>query len=237
MSKRLSDSCKWDDDFFVGLPYKYKLLWIYILDKCDHAGLFKVVKRNMDFHLENDYDLNEVIKAFGDKIKVINDSLWFIPGFISFQYGRLNPNNRVHVSVIELLKNKGLYKEYISSIDTDKDIDKEKDEEKAKALDTPARIDDNCPGLDFSFPVFKDKYPRDKQNVQPGITRAQKIWSESTNGHISEVFKALENYCKSDKVKDGFIMGADKFITDSWRDYLDFKKFGKDEQDGPIELL
>jgi len=91
--------------------------------------------------------------------------------------------------------------------------------------------------LDHSYLQFKDKYPRDKQNVQPGMTRAQKVWSKSVNGHATEIFTALENYCKSDNVQRGYIMGADKFITDSWRDYLDFKKFGKDEQDGPIELL
>ena len=42
MSKRLTDTEKWKKPFVRGLDDPYKLLWFYILDDCDHAGLWQV---------------------------------------------------------------------------------------------------------------------------------------------------------------------------------------------------
>jgi len=116
----------------------------------------------------------------------------------------------------------------------DKDLERERGKDKEREENNLLSQPIN---LNYSYERFKEIYPRNKNNVQPGMSRALRLWSDSTNGHAAEVFKALENYCRSEDVKNGFIMGADKFITDSWRDYLEFKRFGKDEQDGPIELL
>lgn len=254
MPKRFTDSRKWDDDFFAELTPKYKLLWLYMLDACDHAGLFKVIKKNINFHLDGEYDLDEILEIFKDKIIVVEEKLWFIPNFITFQYGNIDSGNSVHESVIKLLREKGLlnsFKRVSKGLanpcqrDKDKDQLKEQVQEQVQIQDQDKDKDpeidkillDTNINLSYSYEQFKSKYPRNKQNVQPGMTRALKVWSNSVNGHVTEIFKALENYCRSDNVTKGFIMNADKFLTDSWRDYLEFKKFGKDEQDGPIELM
>jgi hypothetical protein len=39
MAKRLTDSNKWNDSWFTNLPMDIKLVWIYLLDACDHAGV------------------------------------------------------------------------------------------------------------------------------------------------------------------------------------------------------
>jgi hypothetical protein len=51
MAKRFSDSEKWEDPFFTNLTNEYKLAWIYLLDKCDHAGFYKVNLKIMNFCL------------------------------------------------------------------------------------------------------------------------------------------------------------------------------------------
>jgi hypothetical protein len=42
MAKRLTDTDKWKKPFIKELPVEYKLFWLYILDDCDHAGVWQV---------------------------------------------------------------------------------------------------------------------------------------------------------------------------------------------------
>ena len=49
--------------------------------------------------------LNEkkALELFNGNVLEIRDDRWFVPDFITFQYGELNNNSRVHQSVIALL--------------------------------------------------------------------------------------------------------------------------------------
>ena len=42
MAKRFTDTDRWKKPFIKGLNLEQKLLWFYILDDCDHAGLWHV---------------------------------------------------------------------------------------------------------------------------------------------------------------------------------------------------
>lgn len=137
MPKRFTDTEKWKKPFIRGLEGPYKLLWFYILDDCDHAGIWQV-----DFEVarirtgQHDLDYQKALNVFGDRVQPIEKFKWFIPDFISFQYGELSEKNRLHLSVIQILsknkldikKNKGL----ISPLEGDKDKDKDKDKELEK---------------------------------------------------------------------------------------------------------
>lgn len=103
MSKRFTDTLKWDDPFFLELSKTYKLLWIYILDKCDHAGIVKLNNKMMSFCLDTKINWLDVMKVFNGKIIHIENDKYFIPNFISFQYGDLIGDNRIHKSVIKIL--------------------------------------------------------------------------------------------------------------------------------------
>ena len=141
MSKRFTESNKWDDPFFCELSNEYKLLWIYILDKCDHAGIYKVNSRNANFSLGHNFDWDkEVPEKLGERIVLINKEKWFIPKFVYFQYGELCDNNRVHTSIIRILQKEGVFKPLRQSVDRRKDKDKEQDKDKDK---------DNKGGKDF----------------------------------------------------------------------------------------
>lgn len=138
MAKRFTDTNKWRKPFIRGLQGAYKLFWFYILDDCDHAGIWIVDMEVANIRTGQNIGEEDALKIFGDKIIVFdNRERWFIPDFIDFQYGALSENNRAHNSVIKcLLKYKLLNenKVLISPLQgvKDKDKDKELDKEKDK---------------------------------------------------------------------------------------------------------
>ncbi len=160
MSKRYTETTKWADPWFCSLSERDRLFWVYILDSCDHAGIWRA-----------NYMLIEVffpgygrdLSRFGSRIIQINDEKWFIPKFIAFQYpGGLKKENRAHLSVIDILKKEGLWplplKEekplplslqqgpsmtHSSIIDGVKDKDKDKDMVKDKDNNIITRARDN----------------------------------------------------------------------------------------------
>ncbi|NQV38371.1 MAG: hypothetical protein HQ509_10245 [Candidatus Marinimicrobia bacterium] len=81
----------------------------------------------------------KAIEMFKGKIQVIdNGAKWFIPSFIEFQYGVLNPENRAHLSVINILNKQGVCKGLVRGLqgrkdmDMDMDMDKEMDKDRVE---------------------------------------------------------------------------------------------------------
>ena len=105
MAKRFTDNGKWKKRFFKTLSPKYKLLWIYILDDCDHAGIWEVDMEVAQLRIGEPLEEQKALELFNGNLVVIKGGdKWFIPDFITFQYGELNPNSRVHKSVLDLLE-------------------------------------------------------------------------------------------------------------------------------------
>jgi hypothetical protein len=104
MSKRFTDTDKWKKGFIRGLEPAYKLLWLYITDDCNHAGIWDVDIEVAALRIGIPLDQQKALSQLGNHIKVFDDGKkWFIPSFIEFQYGTLNPSNRAHNSVIQTL--------------------------------------------------------------------------------------------------------------------------------------
>jgi len=105
----------------------YKLLWLYILDECDHAGIWQVDLEVAEIKIGEKLNLATAISCFEGKIYVFDSGQkWYIPDFIDFQYGKLNELNRAHNSVINILEKYGLLeiKPLTSPLQGDKDKDK-----------------------------------------------------------------------------------------------------------------
>ena len=137
MAKRMTDTDKWKKRFLKDLNYANKLLWLYMLDDCNHAGIWDIDLEVASIRIGLEVDFID-LELFKDKIVIFdNNEKVFIPDFIDFQYGELNPNSNVHKSVIALLDKynlqgyvKGL--QGVQSTLQDKDKDKDKDIVKAK---------------------------------------------------------------------------------------------------------
>jgi hypothetical protein len=133
--KRFTDTGKWNDPWFRALTPTAKLLWSWLLDNCDNAGVidpdimlaaFQIGERVEEKH----------IAELGNRLQRLPSGKLWIPKFIKFQFGALSEESRVHSSVVKLLENHRLLIEYRNRIDTvaatPKDIDKDKEKNKDK---------------------------------------------------------------------------------------------------------
>ena len=132
MAKRFTDTDKWKKPFIRSLPAPYKLLWFYILDDCNHAGIWEVDIEVASIRIGEEIQAEKALHIFGDRVQKISASKWFLPDFISFQYGELNEKNRVHFSIIQILnkyKIKGLTSPLQGAKDKEQDKDKDMDKD------------------------------------------------------------------------------------------------------------
>lgn len=142
MAKRFTDTDKWKKDFIKGLKPKMKLLWFYILDDCNHAGIWEVDLKVAGLRIGARVTMEEAFEHLGRNITPIGRNKWLINDFCLFQYGELNPKNRLHQSVISILNsynikiNKGLISPLEGAKEKDKELDKDKEQDKDK--ETPA---------------------------------------------------------------------------------------------------
>ena len=132
MAKRFTDTDKWKKRWFRTLKNDNKVFWMYLLDQCDHAGIWDV-----DFELAsyfcNGINEQEIRTVFRKQYQEFDGGRrWFVKDFIDFQYGTLNHNVNAHKSVISILNRHSLVVHDIhneqlmnsSFKDKDKDIDK-----------------------------------------------------------------------------------------------------------------
>lgn len=145
MAKRMTDTDKWKKRFVRELTPQHKLLWFYILDDCNHAGIWEVDIDVASIRVGFDLSQDDLPSLFGDKvISFDNGDKWFIPDFIEYQYGELNQNSNVHKSVINLLNKynlegylKGSQRVESTLKDKDTDIVIVKEKVKAKRFAKP----------------------------------------------------------------------------------------------------
>lgn len=142
MAKRLIDTALFNKGLIKNLQGAHKLLWIYLITNCDHAGVWDVYREDAELKTGFKFDWDEVVSAFGAKIVQIDDGhKWFIPSFIEFQYKsmELNPANKTHNSCLQILDKYDLVKgnkvltsplQGAKDKDTDKDQEKDLDQEK-----------------------------------------------------------------------------------------------------------
>jgi len=105
MAKRLTDSDKWRDEWFSELEALDKLLWIYMLDNCDHAGYYKHARKLCNLLTGCDYSLDDIIEVFGGRVIKVKDRALIIPKFLMYQYPNgLNSKKPVILSVVKLLE-------------------------------------------------------------------------------------------------------------------------------------
>lgn len=141
MAKRFTDTDKWKKPFIRSLKAPYKLLWFYICDDCDHAGIWQVDMDVAIIRIGEKVNIADAKKFFDEKIIILdNGNKWFIPSFIDFQYpSGLNPTNKAHIGVINILKKYNLidneFKPLTSPLQGAMDMDKDKDKEMDKDME------------------------------------------------------------------------------------------------------
>jgi hypothetical protein len=112
MAKRFTDTDKWKKPFVRKLSTPAKLLWSYILDDCDITGLWHVDIDVAVIRTGEPISATEFLKEVGDRVIQIDDGeKWFIPSFITFQYGlQLSKTNNIYKSIEKILVKYDLFK-------------------------------------------------------------------------------------------------------------------------------
>lgn len=205
MPKRFTATEKWLDPWFCGLAIIDRLFWIYLLDNCDHSGIWQVNKLLVETYFPGYF---VEAQTFGDRVRVLNPQKWLITKFVDFQYGTLNPANRAHASVLQRLKKEGAYKGLTRSLLAPKDKDKDKDKEKKLG------------GMGDFESLWKD-YPR-KRGKDDALRHFKS--QVKTQNDFEDIQKALKHYneeIKKNEIHENYILHGSTWFNNRWRDYID----------------
>lgn len=225
MAKRMTDTDKWKKGFFRSLPGAYKLLWQYLCDECDHAGIWEVdreiaqIKIGIDMQI--DWDI--ALELFQTKVLVFaHGEKWFIPSFITFQYKELKGTDRATNSVVTQLKkynlisddleiikinyiapSKGLTSPKLGCKDKDKDKDIEEDKVDKEGLREKKEK--------------KEKQPKEEKiMVAPEVTLTipenDRLTEEFGREFMSRVYNWYANY----KIEKGYKTKSDNLSIRRW---------------------
>ena len=105
MAKRFMDNSIFEKQWFRELPVRLKIVWFYLINKCDHAGILNDLDVGLlSYQIGDNYTIDEILEAFKGNIEQIGESKFYLSKFCKFQYGELNPNVKVHQSVIKILE-------------------------------------------------------------------------------------------------------------------------------------
>ncbi len=103
MAKRFTDTDKWKREWFYDLDPKAKLVWIFLLDQCDHCGIwprnFKILSDLVAFRV----DEQMFSDWFKSKIILFDSDKYFIPSFFEFQYGNSKEGFKAKLSALNIL--------------------------------------------------------------------------------------------------------------------------------------
>lgn len=105
--KRFTETAKWEDPWFRKLSPEMKLLWQWILDRCDSAGVIDPDLELASFQIGYQYPM-DTLSEFGCRVLALDGGKFFIPKFIEFQYGKLSEDCRAHGPAFQSLKKHGL---------------------------------------------------------------------------------------------------------------------------------
>lgn len=137
MSKRFTDTEKFNDKWYRKLPILQKVIWEYLLSECNHAGILeKFDIELMSFKIGAEITLKD-FEIFGNRINFISDTIIFIPKFLNFQYGEFNPKNKVHLNVLRELEKYNIntpWAERGRSVDGSKEKEKEKEKDNTTTI-------------------------------------------------------------------------------------------------------
>lgn len=117
MAKRFTDTEKWERPWFRQLSAENKSLWLYILDKCDIAGVWYVDLELAGFIMRTEYDPENTYFALEKQItKLDGGKKWWVNDFPRFQYGSLRPGVNLHDSVIRKMEEHAEMKEELKML-------------------------------------------------------------------------------------------------------------------------
>ena len=142
MPRRFTDTDKWRDEWWGSLDNDYRMIWLYLVDSCSIAGIWKKDFRGLNFNCNTNISEVEFLATFGTRI-IDKGNYFFIPKFLRYQCPKgLNSNKPAILSIVKELEQNNLIQTVHESLGNDfliikgkgtgKGIGKDKVKEKTK---------------------------------------------------------------------------------------------------------
>jgi hypothetical protein len=97
---------KWDQPWFRQLNPKLKCVWMYLVDRCDFAGIWHIDMDAISFYIGQKVTLDEILENFD--VLNLNDGTLFIRKFFKFQYQHTKDSFIAKKRALERLTRLGL---------------------------------------------------------------------------------------------------------------------------------
>ena len=101
--KRWTETAKWDDPWFRGLPAEVKVFWLYLCDRCDDGGVWEEDWEDAEFRTKAKLVPEKVLKSLASRIERVDDRFIWLRKFIGFQNRTLSrdvkPQKRMWESI------------------------------------------------------------------------------------------------------------------------------------------
>lgn len=231
MAKRLSDTDKWKDPFFREMSPIAKIVWIYLLDNCDHAGIWIADYGLLSFQIGFEVSEEHLTKWFGDNVLLYREGRVFIPYFITSQYGYNleRSGNKGAASAAKILASEGIVFGSNSSFQVSSDS--KGSEPYAKGWPTLIKIkkklklkkegesEGKPTRADFEK-LYENSYPL-KKGRKKGIERCLvgvHTWDEYRS--LERAIEAYKAILKREQTEARYIKQFSTFMG-CWTDYLD----------------
>lgn len=176
MAKRFTDTEKWKDDWYLSLSNDYRIIWQWLLDNCNHAGICKPSINLMNMMCNTSITESDLILVMSHRVLKINN-IWFIPKFLKFQYGNLKSKKPAVISVVNELKKNNLL-ELVNEL-----------------------LDNDCititESLDNSSETIKDKDKDKDKDIDISINKSKKFHFSDFNGLPSHFIETAQRQIKS----------------------------------------
>jgi len=223
MPKRFTDTEKWKDDWYLSLNNDYRIIWQWLLDNCNHAGICKPSINLLNMMCNTSISESDLISIMNGRILKISN-IWFIPKFLKFQYGTLNSKKPAVVSVVNELKKNDLFHLVKELLDNDCIMITEplenssvtiKDKFKDKDKDKDIIINKNGFFKELDFDELPEQYQRsiiEQMKIQKQkdielnvvlsmwqIFKTQNLTGDKFYNNRNEVYRHFTNWIKTQK--------------------------------------
>lgn len=110
MPKRFTETLKWDDPWFRALSPDAKLLWFWLVDKCDNAGIITPDFALCEFQTGIKRAFERMVEI-SSRVAEIAEGKFIICKFIEFQHGKLSRDCKAHNPAFQSLEKHGMLDE------------------------------------------------------------------------------------------------------------------------------
>lgn len=229
MAKRFTDTEKWRDEWWGSLSNDYRIIWLYLVDSCSIAGIWKKDFRGLNFNCNTNISEKEFMDIYGSRV-IDRDNFFFIPKFVRFQCPKgLLSNKPAVLSIVKELQDNNLIQtiaelfgnDYLIIKGTGKGKDKGKDKEKG-------RIKENYPSeILISDELYNEFLCREAKALVIDLAKCLDNWDawycskftgwrndyETGKLYTSDLRKSFESWMRDPKSKDTMKLNGGKKLT------------------------